>query len=1036
MQQDTRQTTGGSTFVGQAMERLEDDRLLRGLGSYADDLGTKPGTLQAAVLRSPHAHARITRLEVTRAEALTGVVAVLTPEDVQRWSAPFVAGVKQPMPMWSLAQGCVRYVGEPIAVVVAVDRYIAEDALDLIDVEYEALPVVADLERALSPDSAVLHQGVGSNVVSERNFCYGTAPGVSTRRVSTTVRYPRNSCSPIECGVVLAEYRGETEGYDALSNFMGPFSLHAVMSMALKVPGNKLRHRVPRDSGGSFGVKQAVFPYVVLMCLAARKAGRPVKWVEDRLEHLSAATSATARLTTLAADVDDAGRIHALHWDQVDEVGGYLRAPEPATFYRMHGCLSGPYDVPHLTVRNRVVVCNKTPTGLVRGFGGPQVYYALERLMDTIAVQLGIDPCELRQKNFVQASQFPYAAAAGALLDSGDYAGLSAQVMARAAQEGLFQRQQEARAQGRLYGIGMAAIVEPSVSNMGYISTVLTPEQRAKAGPKNGAIASATLAIDLLGGVNVTIASAPAGQGHMTVCAQVVADVLGVSPDQVVVNVEFDTAKDAWSVAAGNYSSRFAGAVAGVVHLAALQMRDKLARIAAPQLQCTPQEVRFEGGHIINGIDPEQRVPFTRLAANPHWAPGTLPEGVSPGLRETAFWTPKVLHAPDEQDRVNTSAAYGFVFDVCGVEVDTHTGAIRIDRYITGHDAGRLLNPALADGQIRGAFAQGLGAALMEEFSYGADGSFQSGTLVDYRMPTACEVVDPIIVHMETPSPFTPLGAKGLGEGNNMSTPVCVANAFMDALRPVCPPEVLDAVRLPLAPGRVLGHLQALQEAPPASWVTRQKALETEQAERQMVSNVDHAGAAGSINAAPVTGRASTGEGLSLQASGDVRIAAAPAQVFATLTDPAALARVIPGCHALDEIAPQHYRAEVTVGIGLIKARYVVQLTLSDLNPPYSLRLSGIAQASLGTGQGDGQVQLQGDGVGGTRLQYDYRAQVGGKVAMVGSRMLEGAARMIIAELFESLARQVSGVPAQPTLWQRIQRWVQRVLQRVTGGGA
>src|SRR5574343_1087492 len=520
---------------------------------------------------------------------------------------------------------------------------------------------------------------------------------------------------------------------------------------------------------------------------------------------------------------------------------------------------------------------------------------------------------------------------------------------------------------------------------MGYISTVLTPAQRAKAGPKNGAIASATVAVDLLGGVNVTIASAPAGQGHMTVCAQVVADVLGLPPTQVGVNVEFDTAKDAWSVAAGNYSSRFAGAVAGVVHLAACKLRDKLALIAADQFGCAPAAVCFEGGEIVDSTQPTRRQPFTRLAANPHWAPALLPEGVSPGLRETAFWTPETLSAPDDQDRVNTSAAYGFVFDLCGLEIDPATGAVRVDRYLTGHDAGRLLNPALADGQIRGAFAQGLGAALWEEFRYGADGSFQSGTLADYLMPTACEVPDPVILHLETPSPFTPLGAKGLGEGNNMSTPVCVANAFADALRPL---QDREDVRLPLTPTRVLEALGAPERGPSA------------------------APAPAAIPAAP----AARGDGLSLSARGSVDIAAPPAVVFAVLMDPAALARVIPGCHALDAEpldaaatarGERRYRAEVTVGIVLVKARYLARVTLPEIVAPASLRLSGSGQSPLGTGAGDGLVRLEATDTG-TRLHYDYAAQVGGKVAMVGSRMLEGAARVIVGQLFEALGRQAA----------------------------
>jgi 2-furoyl-CoA dehydrogenase large subunit len=912
-------------------------------------------------------------IDAAAALNLRGVHAVLTGEDVQRWSKPFVVGVKQPMAQWALAIDRVRHVGEPVAVVIAEDRYIAEDALELIRVDYAVLPVVVEIEQALRADSTLLHAEVGSNVVSEREFIYGHPELAfkSARQVQATVHYPRNSCTPIECGVVIAEHLSGDEGYDVLSNFMGPFSLHAVMAMALKVAGNKLRHKVPRDSGGSFGVKQAVFPSIVLMCLASRKAGAPVKWVEDRLEHLSAATSATARLTTIEAAVQDDGRILALRWDQVDEVGAYLRAPEPATFYRMHGCLTGAYDIAHLAVRNRVVVTNKTPTGLVRGFGGPQVYYALERLIDRISVELAIDPVELRRRNFVRADQFPFRAAAGALLDSGDYARLMDMALAAAAGQGLHERQLAARAAGKLYGIGLAAIVEPSVSNMGYISTVLTAEQRAKAGPKNGAIAAATVAIDLLGGINVTIASAPAGQGHMTVCSQVVADVLGVQPGQVMVNVEFDTAKDAWSVAAGNYSSRFAGAVAGTVHLAAVRLRDKLALFAAAQFGCNADQIGFAGGAIFNLDNPSQSQPFTRLAASPHWAPALLPQGLSPGLRETVFWTPETLGAPDAQDRVNTSAAYGFVFDVCGLEVDPDTGAVRVDRYITGHDAGRLLNPALADGQICGAFAQGLGAALLEEFSYGTDGSFQSGSLADYLMPTACEVPDPLIVHLQTPSPFTPLGAKGLGEGNNMSTPVCIANAFADALRPR---RDLADVRLPLTPSKVLDLLETPEPAP--------KKMPTLAASRTLPG------------------------GLALQAQGMVEIAATPEQVFAILLDPQALARVIPGCHGLTAIGPHRYLADVTIGVGLIKARYQATIELSEIDRPRRLRLAGSGLSSLGNGAGDGLVTLEATSTG-CRLNYDYQAQVGGKVAMVGSRMLEGAARV----MWRSCSRLSGGRP-------------------------
>lgn len=987
---DTARGSRGRAHLGQSPERIEDAALLTGRGRFGDDIGVTPGTLHAAVLRSPHAHAELLSVDTEAALRLPGVRAILTGADVQRWSQPFVVGVKAPMKHWALAVDRVRYAGEPVAVVIAEDRYLAEDALDAIRVAYQPLPVVVDIEAACQAQAPVLHAEIGSNVVSDRSFRYGdpeTAFAQAPHQVELSVHYPRNSCTPIECAVVVAQHLPGDEGYEVLSNFMGPFSLHAVMALALKVPGNKLRHKLPRDSGGSFGVKQAVFPYVVLMCLAARKAGAPVKWVEDRLEHLCAATAAAARLTHIKAAVQADGRITALHYDQRDEVGGYLRAPEPATLYRMHGALTGAYDIEHLAVRNRVVLTNKTPSGLVRGFGGPQVYYALERLMDRIGVELGIDAFDLRRRNFVRAEQFPHTAAAGAVLDSGDYHRVLEMAQAAAQAEGLVARRDAARAAGKLYGIGIATIVEPSISNMGYISTVLPREQREKAGPKNGGLAAATVAIDLLGSITVNIASAPAGQGHMTVCAQVVADVFGLEPAQITVNVEFDTAKDAWSVAAGNYSSRFAGAVAGTVHLAATKLRHKLALIAGAAFGCPPERIRFADGLVFDEAQPERGQAFTRIAASPHWAPALLPAEVSLGMRETAFWTAPTLTAPDAQDRVNTSAAYGFVADICGLEVDPATGQVTIDRYITAHDVGRILHPGLADGQIRGAFAQGLGAALYEEFRYGADGGFQSGTFADYLLPSACEVPSPIIVHLQTPSPFTPLGAKGLGEGNNMSTPVTIANAFADALRPL---KDTPDLRLPLTPSRVLALIDAPEPAAPAAWQR---------------------------SAVPA---AASGAGLSLHASGAIDIAAPPERVFAVLLDPAALAKVIPGCHSLQPVGTHAYRADVTVGVGLVKARYEARITLSEIQPPHSLRLAGEGSSSLGTSAGSGTLRLEATKTG-TRLHYDYAAQVGGKIAAVGSRMLEGAARIVLAQLFQSLGRQAAGATAE-SWWRRILR--------------
>ena len=538
----------------------------------------------------------------------------------------------------------------------------------------------------------------------------------------------------------------------------------------------------------------------MLLALAARKSGRAVKWVETRLEHLTAATSGTNRITNLTAAVDADGVIGALDWDQLDDCGAYLRAPEPATLYRMHGNMTGAYRVPNLAIRNRVVVTNKTPSGLVRGFGGPQVYFSLERLMQRIAATLGLDPLDVIRRNMVD--RFPYRCPAGAVLDSGDYLAAVEQATREGGLEKLRQRRDEARAAGRVYGIGFAAIVEPSISNMGYITTVLTVEERQRTGPKGGAQAAATVALDPLGGISVCIDSLPQGQGHRTVAAQIVGKAFGVPASAVRVEAALDTGRDAWSIAAGNYSSRFAGATAGAAWLAATRLRDKLARIAAAQLNVRPDEVQFADGRVFAATNPENALNFMRLAGLGHWSPGSLPEGEAAPLRETAFWSPAALTPPDEADRINSSAAYGFVFDFCGVEIDRDTGEVCIDRYVSLHDAGRILDPALFDGQVRGGFAMAVGAALYERFVYDESGSFLSGSFADYAVPTAGMVPDLIILHRETASPVTPLGAKGVAEGNSMSTPVCIANAVADALG-------IDDIELPLTAPRILQLLAA-----------------------------------------------------------------------------------------------------------------------------------------------------------------------------------------------------------------------------------
>lgn len=956
-------------WVGRSLERVEDAALLSGRGRYVDDIATRPGTLHAAVLRSPHAHARITAIRTDAARAMAGVAAVITAEEVMALSSSLVVGVKAPIACWPIAVERVRYVGEPVAVVVASDRYVAEDALDLIEVDYEQLPVVMQPAEAVSPESFVLHDGLKGNIASDRKFRYGDperAFAEAAHRVSVQINYPRNSCTPMETFGLVIEFDPVEESFDVLANFQGPFSILAVIARALKVPGNRLRMRTPPDSGGSFGTKQAIFPYIVLMGIAARVAGAPVKWIEDRLEHLTASVSATNRMTTLSAAVSAEGRVLALDWDQVEDVGAHIRAPEPATLYRMHANLSGAYDIRSLSVRNRVVLTNKTPTGLNRGFGGPQVYYALERLMQRIAVELNIDPLEVIRRNLVPANAFPYRTASGGLLDSGDYQKGLALAFEQGGLEELRARQKQARSEGKIYGIGYAAVVEPSVSNMGYITTVLTADERRKAGPKGGAQATATVSLDPVGGVSAHIASVPQGQGHRTVVAQIVADVLAIKPSDVRVVTDLDTAKDAWSIASGNYASRFAAAVGGAAHLAAGKLKDRLTRSAAAQLNATADDIAFENGRIFSKRNPDNALAFGRLAATSHWSPAIVPEDAQ-AIRETVFWTPPQLTPPTEADEVNSSLCYGFIFDFCGVLIDRVTGAVTIDKYVTVHDCGRVLHPGMVDGQITGGFAQALGAALLEEYAYAPDGSFLAGTFADYLVPTAMEVPEPLILHYETPSPFTPLGAKGVGEGNCMSTPVCIANAVADALS-------LDAIDLPLTPAKLAAFIHAKEAGRPA----------------QMPPV-----------AAPSGGRALHGEGTAL-------IALPPQEVWNLLLDVDVLASIIPGAHDVRKVGEHGFTADVSLGVGPVKGRYRANVDLSDLKQPESVTLRGGASGALGFARGEGKVLLE-PAEGGTKLTYRYEAQVGGKVAAVGGRLLDAAARVVIRQFFEALARRAGG---------------------------
>ena len=787
------------SWIGAGVERNEDERLLTGRGRFMDDLEPVAGLRHAAILRSPHPHARIRAIDASQAEKLPGVIGVVTGAQIASVAGVIPSVVRSKVRYQVCATTKARFAGEPVAVVVAENRYIAEDALELIEVDYEPLPGVAFLEDALRPDAPLLFEEQGSNVVQERHFTYGDPDGAfagAARTFQFSYRYPRSMATPMETYGVIAAYEPHPDRYTVWSNFQGPFVLQPLMAAALNVPGNRLRLVTPPNSGGSFGLKQAVYSYMVLMAAVSRLVEAPVKWTEDRLEHLMASSSATDRLGEVEGAFSAEGELLALRFDNVVNLGAYVRAPEPASVYRMHATSNGPYRVKNLAIRNRLVVSNRVPAGLNRGYGGPQFYFALERLMDIAARGLGLDPVALRRRNLVRKNEFPYECPAGSKLDSGDYDACVQEALRLADYPALLARREKARKEGRRFGIGVAVGVEPSGSNMAYVGLAQTAEQRGKADPKSGANCSVSMAMDPMGNVTVQLDSTPNGQGHATVAAQLVAEELGLTPQEVEVITEADTRTMAWSIASGNYSNRFASAVTSAVLLAARRLAGKLRQMAADEFHVPVESIEIGEGAARVAATPERAIAIGRLAARAHWNPAGMPGNVQPGLHETVVLDAPSLTTPDDMDRVASAMTYGFVADLAAVELDPATGRVEIVKYVSVHDVGRILNPKIVEGQIHGGFAHGLGAALFEELVHDREGNFISGSFAEYLCPTATEMPPLDIGHVSTPSPVNLTGAKGMGDGSSMLAPAALANAAADALG-------REDVELPLSLNRV-----------------------------------------------------------------------------------------------------------------------------------------------------------------------------------------------------------------------------------------
>ncbi len=771
--------------VGRSVRRKEDHRLLTGRGKYAADFRL-PGMLHAAVLRSLHAHARLGAIRSKAALALPGVVGVVTAADLgaigripvrlgQRPSTTAVACLQPP-----LARDKVRYVGEPVAVVIATSRYLAEDALDLLEVDYDPLPTVADARRAVEPGAPVLHEAVDDNVVDRLQTHRGdarTALAGARHRVSERLAVQRHTGVPMET-------RGLTAAYDAGSRVLRLWGVAKVPHFNRRVLADLLGHPehlihfVELEVGGGFGVRGEFYPEDLVVPWAARRFGRPVQWIEDRREHLMATNHSRQQDHDIELGFDADGRIVALADRFMVDMGAYIRTHGVTVPELTAALLPGPYRIPHYSAEIRCVLTNKTPTGTYRGPGRFECTFVRERLMDIAAQQLGIDRLELRRRNFVTPAEMPYEVGGGSLnqktvYDCGDYRSALDQALEAAGYEAARVEQAEARRRGRLVGIGVACLVE-----------------KAGLGPWE----YARVEVDGTGHVVVYSGIAAVGQGIETTLAQVTADELNVLPEAITV-IHGDSAQVPFGV--GGFASRGAAVALPAAQEAARKVRAKIVRVAATLLELAVEDLVLEGGAVhVRGL-PDRRVTFRELARAA--VPG--PPGMEPGLYAAHFF---------EAPRMT----YPYGTHVAVVEVDPDTGFVSLLKYAIAYDIGRAVNPMIVDGQLVGALAQGIGGALFEELAYDEQGQPLTTTFMDYLIPTAMEMPAATEVRIleETPTPLNPLGVKGVGEGGSSGCGGAIANAVADALAPLG--VVITA--LPLSPDRLLALIRAQADGPTA----------------------------------------------------------------------------------------------------------------------------------------------------------------------------------------------------------------------------
>ncbi len=788
-------TTMAPKWVGQSVRRTEDRALLVSRGQFIDDL-VLPGLAHAAYLRSPYAHAKILRIDVSHARAHAGVFAVMTGEDVARLTRPQRGRVPlQFSPkVYALAYEKVRYVGEPVVAVAAIDRATAEDVLDLIDIEYEPLPAVVHPEEALKPDASMVFEELETNVLWHDTFPYGDVEGAFTQAdqvIQERFTIHRYSSTPLETFGVMVQYEPATEAFTIWGHTQQPSQDRQAVCASLGISTGQVRFIVP-PMGGAFGNKVRPL-FLIILALLAREAKRPVKWIEDRRESLLALGHAADGVMDVAAAVKSDGTILGLKFRNIENEGAGIDFAGRHNLLMLSNIVNC-YRIPAVSYEGYSVLSNCCPVVANRGIGKPFMCFSVERIVDVIANTLKMDRLDIRKRNFIQPNEFPYDTPSGQTYDSGDYPELLRKALKLMDHDKILQEQAKAREQGRMLGFGIAMGVEPGGSNLSYGMLISGPSQLL-----SGQGEAARVRIETDGTASVFTGSLEAGQGHSTSLAQIVADELGLKIEQVRVPMTFDSASHPSVMTSGVYSNKFNGHDTAAAIGAAKKVREKLLRKAADHLEADVQDLELSDGKISVRGTPEKGVSIAQLAGRAYWSLAEEQPDGEPGLEALYYYKNPMAKKPDEKNRVRVQLGFASAAHVAVVEVDPETFEIELKRYGVVHDCGRQINPAIVDGQVHGAAVHGIAAALLEEFVYDDRGQLLTTSFMDYLKPTAADVPTIEGDHHETPSPFTALGTKGIGEGGAVIAPAAIAGAVEDALAPLG----IRITTLPITPTRL-----------------------------------------------------------------------------------------------------------------------------------------------------------------------------------------------------------------------------------------